>query len=613
MDHHVLQALVIVTAGGIAAQWLAWRLRMPAIVLLTATGLVLGPGFGVLEPSADFGALYRPAIELGVAIILFEGGMNLRWHELSSAASGVRRLVLLGVPISWCLGSAAAYFVGGLSAPVALTLGAIMVVTGPTVILPLLRHARLRQRTASLLKWEGIVNDPIGALLAVLVYDYFVFTGEGAAGAEVAGRLIASVSAALALGLGGGFALAASFRRGWVPEYLKGPVMLMLVLVVFALANAVQGSSGLLAVTICGMVLGNSRLPSIDELRRFKEYIAILLVASVFILLTADLEAATLRTLDWRAVALLSVVIFVVRPVSIVLATLGARMEWRERALIGWIAPRGIVAAAVAGAFAPALVERGYAGADQLVPLIFALIIATVVLHGFSIGWLARMLGLAAARANGIILLGASPWSIDLARLLSALELPVRVVDASWHRLRPARLAGLSVYYGQILSEGAEQALDTSDIGWLLAATDNDAFNALACTRFANELGRNRVYQLPMGAEDDPKGYLPSLRGTIAFGEGGVYEELLRRHFQGWRCQKTRLTEDFSFADYRETLGPDAVILLALRRDGRIVFNTASTPLQAEAEDIVVSFAPERARRRSGQKSADAGAIPADE
>ncbi len=616
MDHHALQMVVVVVACGVAAQWLAWRLRIPAIVLLTATGLLVGPVFGVLRPSEDFGSLYRPMVELGVAVILFDGGLNLRWHELDAAAAGVRRLVFAGAPLAWLLGGAAAWWIGALSLPVALVFGAIVVVTGPTVILPMLRQARLRPRTASLLKWEGIVNDPIGALLAVLVYDYFIFSGEGAAGLEVAQRLLMSLAVTVVLGIGTALALVQGYRRGWVPEYLKGPVMLMLVLVVFALANAVQESAGLLAVTVFGMALGNSRLPSIEELRRFKEYISILLVASVFILLTADLEPSILQALDWRAAGLLAAIIFVVRPLTVFLATIGAGIEWRDRVLVGWIAPRGIVAAAVAGAFAPALIDQGYAGADELLPLIFALIVTTVVLHGFSIGWAARLLGLAAARANGVLIVGASPWTIELAGVLQELKIPVRLADASWHRLRPARHAGIPVYYGQIVSESAEHTLDVSDVGYLLAATDNDAYNALVCTRFISELGRNRVYQLPMGsASDDPKGLLPSLRGVTAFGEGSVYEDLLRRHFQGWRCRKTRLSEDFDFDDLKESLGEEGVMLLSVRPDGQVLFSTAAAPLKPQADDVVVVFAPERPHRRSTARNdaAPAGPVPARE
>jgi len=595
MHGNHLDMAVLVIGLGVAAQWLAWRFRVPAIVLFTAAGILAGPVLGVLDPAEDLGPLFEPIIKLGVAVILFEGGLNLRLHELRTAARGVARLVLLGVPIAWMLGAAAAYWIGGLSGPVALVLGAIIVVTGPTVIMPLLKQARLGQHTASLLKWEGIVNDPIGALLAVLVFEYFVLAGTGNAAGEVAARLAASLAAAGGLGAGLGAAVAWLYRHGHVPEYLKGPVMFTTVLVVFAAANAVQDEAGLLAVTVFGVILGNSRLPSIDELRRFKEYLTVLLVSSLFVLLTAELEADALASLDLRTALMLAAIVFVVRPLTVMLATLGAGLDWRERVFLGWIAPRGVVAAAVAGAFAPTLVELGHPGAEQLVPLVFALIIVTVVLHGFTIGWLARRLGLAAAKSNGVLIVGASPWSVDLARLLQSLDLPVRVVDASWHRLRPARLAGLPVYYGQVISESAEQALDLSGFGYLVAGTDNDAYNALVCTRFANELGRNRVFQLPIatGSDEDVKGVIPSLRGR-QLAQEWEYEEVLRKHFQGWRFQRTRLTEDFPLQDYLDGPGRDALLLMSVDEEGELAFATAARPLEPEPGETLIALAPAR-------------------
>ncbi|MCG8436165.1 MAG: cation:proton antiporter, partial [Gammaproteobacteria bacterium] len=267
MEQDVGTAIVVVIGLGIAAQWLAWRWRLPAIILLAAFGLLVGPGFGILQPAEVFGDFLQPIIGLCVAVILFEGGLNLEFHELKVAASGVRRLVYVGVPLSWFFGSLAAYYIGGVSLPVALVLGAIIVVTGPTVIIPMLRHAMLNKRTASYLKWEGIINDPIGALLAVLVFQYFVFTGEGAAYGDVIYSLSKALFVAILLGLPFGWALGTVFRRGYVPEYLKSPLTLSLVLIVYTAANHAQHEAGLLAVTLMGIVLGNMGLPSIEEMR----------------------------------------------------------------------------------------------------------------------------------------------------------------------------------------------------------------------------------------------------------------------------------------------------------------------------------------------------------
>lgn len=596
MESQLTQSLVLIAVLGMGAQWLAWRLNLPAIVLLVGVGLLVGPGLGWIKPSADLGPLLAPIIGLGVAVILFEGGLNLKLHELKTAASGVKRLVLAGVPLSWSLGTAAAHYIGGLSWPVALVFGAIAVVTGPTVIMPLLRQARLKRRPASYLKWEGIINDPIGALLAVLVFEHIVYAGGGTTVSAEFWGIGLALGAAAALGASGGFALAKAFVRGAVPEYLKPPIILAVVLAVYLLANRVQDEAGLLAVTVMGLVLGNMRLPSIEELRRFKEYMTIVLVSAVFILLTADLDTATLMRLDWQSAALLIAILLLVRPVSVLLATMGTDMEWRERVLVAWIAPRGIVAAAVAGVFAPQLVARGYPDAELLVPVVFALILLTVFAHGFSIGWVARRLGLASLSRNGVLIVGASPWSTALARILKDMEIPVLLVDTSWHRLRPARLEGIPVHFGEILSETVEESLDLSEIGYLLAATDNDAYNALVCTRFASELQRSRVFQLPMYAADEhnPKGVTPTLRGNIAFGEGAQHEELTRRFYHGWEFQKTRITDGYTFDDYRRDCPREAILMLARRGESDILFNTAKTPLDPKTDDTLIAFAPPR-------------------
>jgi len=589
-ESHLVIVLVLIGVLGIGAQWLAWRLRWPAIVLLCLFGVMAGPVAGWVVPSRDLGELVAPVIKLCVAVILFDGGLSLRFHELKEAAGGVRRLVFAALPLSWVFGSLAAHYIGGLGWPVALVFGAIITVTGPTVIMPLLRQTGLRRRPASYLKWEAIINDPIGALLAVLVFGYLV------SAPEVGGwRLVLDLSVGAAVALAAGWAtarfMAHAFVHGWVPEYLKPPVLLMAVFVVFAATNLVHAESGLLATTVMGMTLANLRtLADIEELRRFKEYLTVLLVSAVFILITSNLKAETLQYLDWRAGALIAAVVFLVRPAAIWLATIKSDMGWRERLLIGWIAPRGIVAAAVAGVFGPSLVDAGYEDARLLVPLIFALIITTVIAHGFSLGWLARRLGLAGGDRRGLIIVGANPWSVELARVLKDLGRRVLVVDASWQRLRPARLSGLDYFYGEILSESAEERLDLSDVGYLLAASDNDAYNSLVSSRFVPVLGRERVFQIANTMDDDPKQVHRTLRGRVLFGKEARYEALLGRYYQGWRFQKTTITESFSADDYAKRMGEDAMTMLLLRSSGALVFRQGDQALKPEAGDTVIAF-----------------------
>ncbi len=619
MTHDLLNVLVLVVSLGVAAQWIAWRMRLPAIVLFLLAGVAVGPVLGFVRPSVDFGDVYRPVVSLCVAVILFEGGLTLRLHEFKEAASGVKRLVSIGAIFAFGLGSLAAKGIGDLDWPVALVFGAIMVVTGPTVIIPLLRQARLNRRTASYLKWEGIINDPIGALAAVLIFQFFVYSGGGDPLDSVLISLGIGSVAAIIIGGGAALLVGWAFRNGYVPEYLKAPSMLAGVLLVFALSNAVQHEAGLLAVTLMGMVLGNLELPNFEEMRRFKEYITILLVSSVFVLLTADLDPVTISHLDWHAIALVASMLIVVRPLSILLATIGADMKWNERLLLSWIAPRGIVAAAVAGLFGPEMLDAGYEDAELLLPLVFAMVLTTVTLHGFTISWLAKRLDLATPD-DGVLIVGASPWTTELAQALAKdLNLSVLLVDSSWHRLREARLAGVNVIYGEILSDELQLSLHLNGVNVVLAATSNDAYNALVCRNFAGRLEHDRVFQLPMYAPDEggnrqkSKAVARPFTGVPAFAENAQYEELWRRHFQDWKFYKTKITEAYSYEDFLSDL-PDGSLCIGVLREGkRLTFHAPHAPIKPRPGETVVYYAPKKSgsaedearSRSSGRKQKD--------
>lgn len=599
-EEHISIVIVTVAALGVAAQWVAWRLKMPAIIFLAVFGLIAGPGLDLVQPSEDFGEFLRPVVGLCVAIILFEGGLSLQLNELKEAASGVRRLVYVGAPLAWVTCALCARFIGGLDWAVALVFGAIMVVTGPTVIMPMLRQAGLNRRTASYLKWEGIVNDPIGALLAVLVFQFFIFQQSGSGWAEVLSGIGLAIAASLVLGGFGGYAIARAMRAGLVPEYLKSPVLLGLVLVVFEVSNLVQHEAGLLSVTVMGIVVGNMNLPGIGDLRRFKEYITIMLVSVVFVSLTADLDVGTLDDIGWRGVALILAVMFVARPISIMLATVGAGMEFRERILLSWIAPRGIVAAATAGLMGPGLVDAGYP-AEVLLPLVFAVIFATVFSHGLTLNWLSGKLGLASPHRDGVLIVGASPWTIELASTLKNMEVNVLLADSSWHSLRPARLAGIPVFYGEILSEFAEESVELAHIRTVLAATSNDAYNALVCTALAPEIGQQRVLQLALGGtdpEEDPRSLARPRRGGVAFDSDAYFESLWRNYVRGWKFSRTRLTDEYGYAAFVEDLPEGALQILMMHGGEQVEFIAAGVKLEPDPGTTIVYFAPERETRK---------------
>jgi len=596
-EHHLSFALVALIALGVGAQWVAWRFRFPAIILLALAGLIVGPVTGWINPGELFGSHLQSIVSLCVAIILFEGGLSLHFNDLKTTAVGVRRLVYFGAPLAWFFATVAAVLIGGLSIPVAAVFGAIMVVTGPTVIVPLLRQARLNRRTAAYFKWEGIVNDPIGALLAVLTLQFLVYVGEGSGWATVATGLALALASGAFLGGIGGWLTGKAFQLGLVPEYLKSPVMLGLVLLVFVTSNLLQHEAGLLAVTIMGIVIGNMHLPGIQDMKRFKEYITVMLVSMVFVILTANLDPNVLLGITWRGAALVAAILFLCRPASIFLATLGSGMEMKDRAILGWIAPRGIVAAATAGVMGPRLEAAGYEGAEALLPLVFLVIFATIILHGSTIGWVARRLNLTSKVKDSVLIVGASPWTVAFAKKLTELNVRCMITDSSWHNLRPARLAGVDVFYGEILSDFAEESLEIGHVGHVFAATSNDAYNALVCTAVAPEVGRREVFQLAMGdgqGDDDPRGVARPLRGRVAFSAQAVFKKLWQRHVRGWTFIRTRITEGYTYSDFLGDCPNGAIVLMIQRNDGKIEFYSVDAETEPAPGDNVLYYSPPR-------------------
>ena len=460
MEDRILLLVVGVAVAGVFGQWLGWRLKLPAIIPLLVIGAIAGPVAGIVKPSVALGEVMRPAIGMAVAIIVFEGGLNLNLRELRSAGSGVLRLVAVALPLNWIFGTLAARFVAGMSWPVAVLVGAILVVTGPTVIMPLLRQAKLEPRSASFLKWEAIVNDPIGATITLLVLSFLTLSAtmsKGDALIQLAWRTVVGGGIAAALGLLVPFGIRALFRRDLAPEYLKTPILLAGALGVYAAGEAIQPETGLVGATLFGVVLANIDVTGLQELRRFKEALTVFLVSGLFILLTANIDRQTVTMLSWPIALTTLTILFVARPLAIGLATIGAKVTWAERLLVGWIGPRGVVAAAIAGVAGERLAGAGYPDARLVLPLVFAVIASTVVLHGLSLAPIARRLGLASGGRSGLLIVGASAWAVALGEALHGAGMPVLVVDRSAVALKAARLAGLQTLRVEVLSVLGEE------------------------------------------------------------------------------------------------------------------------------------------------------------
>lgn len=599
----MLISLGAVAILGTAAQWLAWRIRLPSILLLLVFGILAGPVTGLINPKEMMGGLLYPVVTLAVAVILFEGGLSLPLKELKSVGGVVLRLVTLGMLVSWFLGSLAAHWLLGMEWSLSILLGAILVVTGPTVTIPLLRHIRPAGATGPILKWEGIVIDPLGAMLAVLVFQ--IITTSAAPMDIVAVTVGKTLLVGAVLGVVGAALMVFLLRKAWIPDALQNPVTLMFVVAVFMAAHALQHESGLLAVTLMGFAMANQKRVPVHHIVEFKENLRVMLIASVFILLAASLEPGELAKLGPGSVFFLIAVFAVMRPAAVFVATWGSKLSLKEKQFMSWLAPRGIVAAAVASIFSLRLHDAGHPGADSLVAATFLVIIATVTVYGLTAGPLAKRLGLAKANPDGVLFLGGRFWSRRIAKALKDEGYPVMVVDNDRHNVLAARMEGLPAYYASVFSEPVLEQVELGGIGKLLALTSNDDTNSLASLHFAPVFGRDQIFQL--AAEEKPlkEEVGRHLRGRTAFGDGVTHILLTQKFLSDWVIKKTKLTKSFDYDAFLERYQGEAIPLFLITETGRLqVFNAESAPSPLAGQTVISLAKP---RGESGAATGAAG------
>lgn len=583
MEHSELMILAGVIGLGVFCQWLAWKWRIPAIIPLLAAGFTLGPILGWLHPQDLLGDLFFPVVSLSVALILFEGALTLEFREVRHVRRTVRNLITIGALITWWISAAAAYWLVDLSWPLAILFGALIMVTGPTVIGPLLRNIRPTAQVASVLKWEGILIDPIGALVALVVFDIIVAEGPaGVWGLPALWTLLRIIAVGLSIGAAAGWLTSLSLKRYWTPDYLRDLTVLVAVLLTFAISDLLQSEAGLLAVTVMGVWLANAGLRQLHEVWHFKERISILLISTLFIVLAANISRTDLALLTWSSLALLLVVIFVARPLSVWVSTLGSGLNKQERLFLGWVAPRGIVAASVSSLFAFRLQEMGYEEGRLLAALTFLIIVGTVLIHGSTAKWWARRLGVAEAEPQGFLLLGATPFAHALAKVLNRHDFRTLLVDSNRHLVNLAQMQGLEAFHGNLLSAVVQDEINLSGIGRLMALTSNDEANALACGQFQMVFGSEEVYQLPPDIRDIRQGepaYAAGHMGRTLFGNQATFDWIDDLMHHGAQVKATPLTEEFPYEAYQAQWGDRARLLLAFR-GAQVVINTVDAPLQ---------------------------------
>jgi NhaP-type Na+/H+ or K+/H+ antiporter len=625
----ILLDITTVIVLGIGAQWVAWRFRLPSILLLLVAGFVAGPVLEVLNPEALQGDWVFAFVSVSIGIILFEGGLSLRLSELREVGAAVRNLITVGVLVTWVLGATAAYYILGFSVSLSVLIGAILTVTGPTVVVPLLRHIRPKGRVGTIAKWEGITIDPVGAILAVLVLEALVLLHEpmtavehggsvAHAFQEVARGLLLEVVVALGVGVAGFAILLVTLSRRLVPDFLRNPVTLMVVVAAFVLSNELQHESGLLTTTLMGIAMANQPYVSVQRIVEFKENLQVLLIGSLFIVLSARLELSALQYVNQEALLFLAILIIVVRPLSVFISAVGTQMKWEEQIFMSWLAPRGIVAAAVASLFAFELQDIFPQEVGALVPIVFLVIVGTVATYGLTAPPLARWLGLAEPNPEGLLFVGAERWVRVVACFVQDLGYHVHLIDSNPEHVESAREEGLQAQRANALSESVLDEVNLSGIGRLLITIPNDEVGSLAALHFSEIFDTTDIYQLAAhpdsrqaGEDEMPK----HLRGRPLFGEHTSYETLAARIRSKDDLHLLRVAEDLpgeEKQDYytREELQeylPEGirVIPLFIRRDGALEIVSEDAQFLLRPDDQLVALLQGSADRPSASPPED--------
>lgn len=579
-------------------QWLAWRVRVPAILFLLATGIACGPVFHYLNPEDVFGDLLFPMVSLAVAIILFEGSLTLRFADIRGHSKMVRNLIPVGALVTGVIGTLAARWILDISWEISLLFGAISVVTGPTVIAPLLRSVRPSSKLANILQWEGIVIDPVGALLAVLVYEGIVSWGLGNVFSHSLYIFGKTIVVGTLLGAAAGYLNGQVLRKHWMPHYLHNAGTLTFMLGVYALSNEIAHESGLLTVTIMGIWMANMKQVQVDGILEFKESLSVLLISALFIILAARIEFSAITSLGWGLVLVLAVLMLVARPLSIFLSAIGTDLSFREKLFLSWIAPRGIVAAAVSALFAFQLQSNGYDGAQTLVPLVFMLIIATVTIQSLTARPLAKLLGVAEPAEFGFLIMGANQVARMIAKELKKHEVPVLMADTNWENVRQARMENLQVYFGNPISEHAANQLDLTGIGNLLVISPYKQMNSLATYHFLDWFGdHDSVFSLAEGEQDQKARYQTAekIQRTRGLFDGVSYAKLASLASQGYTIKTTQLSEEFSYQDFLDKHDNAALVLFTIDSKDHIKPVKAMSALKPESVSKLISLVPPKA------------------
>ncbi len=586
MDHNILISIASIGVLGIACQWLAWWARLPAILFLLITGIVVGPVLELIDPDTLFGDLLFPIVSLSVAVILFEGSLTLKFEDIREHGKTVRNMISIGALITWLIIAFSTHYIIDFPFELAFLFGAVVIVTGPTVIIPMLRTVRPNAKITNVLRWEGITIDPLGALLAVLVFDFIISGQQNNAIGSIILTFGKIILVGFSIGFINGWFLGELLRKQLVPQYLRNVITLIVVFAVFVLSDTMEHESGLLAVTVMGMTMANMRDMDIDDILDFKESLSLLLISGLFIILAARIEFYQFVQIGWPALSILLITMLVARPASVFLSAIGSDLSFNEKLMISWIGPRGIVAAAVSALFALRLEDAGFTEASLLVPLTFLIIIGTVVIQSATSSYIAVLLKVREPPPTGILIIGAGNVARAIGKELQSQGFKVVLTDSSWENTSLARMEGLETYYGNPISEHADRNLNLLGLGKMLAMSGRGSLDTLACLRFKSEFGVKNVYELKTSREKHiSEKHLVSTRhrGYELFGEGIDYGNLAYQLRNGAELKSTQLSEEFTFEQYQKEYGDRVIPLFAVDNKQRLHIFVSNGTMKPES------------------------------
>ncbi len=591
MSENILISLGLIVLLGFTAQWVSWKIKIPSILLLLIFGIVAGPVFGFINPDEMFGDILIPFISMSVAIILFEGGLTLKLSEFKKIGRVVTLLISVGAIVTWLMVTFSAHWLFGLNIEISILLGAVLTVTGPTVIGPLLRNIRPRQNVGNILKWEGILIDPIGALLAILVFEVILIGKVDNAAPVILLNLLKTIFMSTIIGGGSALLLTLVIKKYWIPDFLQEVAALSFVLAAFLISNHFQEESGLLASTIMGIVLANQKYVSVKNIKDFKENLTVLMIPVLFILLSARLSMSDIQLAGYVGIIFLVILIFIGRPLSVFISSIKSNLNLKEKLFISWMAPRGIVAAAVSSVFALKLAEIETPQIEYLVPLTFTVIIGTVLIYGITSPLAGKLLNISQSNPQGVIIAGAQEWALQIASILRENNINVVVLDTNRYQANKAKMMGITAYNESIISDKIIDKINLEGVGKLLALTSNDEVNSLGVLYFSEIFDKENLYQLHPNTKQDEREFSPQyLRGRLLFGKDITFSYITNRIQEGAVIKSTKLTEKFSFGDFKNEYGNSIIPLFLINSNKRLIPFTSEEKIAPETGNTIIAL-----------------------